>query len=274
MRDVMTAAGVLLVVGVLAWYVGPLLLRLAAFGWFVFARRRAAAGRPRRPEPVGARGLRRPRRRLLSRGPRPAPSAPRTVGLTDRRARVLRTPAAPPAPHPTGQALLCPREHEPRHGAGKEGHGDEHDTFQARARSRREAARLRRDVERDPRRAWSHDTVRDVPEAVGSRRDPAHAVLRHRDGEAAGDAQGQPRHPRDDQECALPHGKRGGASRRQAQMRRAATSAAPSPAITSSTAGIWSPAASSRRCSTTRATWSGSARPATSARTATRSRWP
>jgi hypothetical protein len=37
MRDVMTAAGVLLVLGVLAWYVGSLLLRAAAFGWFVFA---------------------------------------------------------------------------------------------------------------------------------------------------------------------------------------------------------------------------------------------
>jgi hypothetical protein len=37
MRDVLTAAGVLLVLGVLAWYVGSVLLRLAAFGWFVFA---------------------------------------------------------------------------------------------------------------------------------------------------------------------------------------------------------------------------------------------
>jgi hypothetical protein len=37
MRDVMTAAGMLLVLGVPAWYVGSLLLRAAAFGWFVFA---------------------------------------------------------------------------------------------------------------------------------------------------------------------------------------------------------------------------------------------
>ena len=37
MRDVMTAAGVLLVLGTLARYVGSLLLRAAAFGWFVFA---------------------------------------------------------------------------------------------------------------------------------------------------------------------------------------------------------------------------------------------
>ena len=33
----MTAAGVLLVLGTLAWYAGSVLLRAAAFGWFVFA---------------------------------------------------------------------------------------------------------------------------------------------------------------------------------------------------------------------------------------------
>jgi hypothetical protein len=37
MRDVMTAAGVLLVLGTLARYVGTVLLRVSAFGWFVFA---------------------------------------------------------------------------------------------------------------------------------------------------------------------------------------------------------------------------------------------
>ena len=37
MRDVMTAAGVLIVLGVPAWYVGSLLLRAAAFAWLVFA---------------------------------------------------------------------------------------------------------------------------------------------------------------------------------------------------------------------------------------------
>lgn len=37
MRDVLTAAGMLLVLGALAWYAGAVLLRLAAFGWFVFA---------------------------------------------------------------------------------------------------------------------------------------------------------------------------------------------------------------------------------------------
>jgi len=37
MRDVMTAAGVLLILATVVWYVGSLLLRLAAFGWFVFA---------------------------------------------------------------------------------------------------------------------------------------------------------------------------------------------------------------------------------------------
>jgi hypothetical protein len=37
MRDVMTAAGVLLVLGTLARCVGMVLLRVAAFGWFVLA---------------------------------------------------------------------------------------------------------------------------------------------------------------------------------------------------------------------------------------------
>jgi hypothetical protein len=37
MSDVLTATGVLLVLGVLAWYVGSVLLRLAAFAWSVFA---------------------------------------------------------------------------------------------------------------------------------------------------------------------------------------------------------------------------------------------
>ena len=37
MSDAMTATGVLLVLGTLAWYAGSALLRAAAFGWFVFA---------------------------------------------------------------------------------------------------------------------------------------------------------------------------------------------------------------------------------------------
>ena len=37
MRDVITAAGMLSLLGVPAWYVGSVLLRVAALGWFVFA---------------------------------------------------------------------------------------------------------------------------------------------------------------------------------------------------------------------------------------------
>src|SRR5512132_3381918 len=37
MRDVMTAAGVLLILGTVVWYVGSALLRAAAFGWYVLA---------------------------------------------------------------------------------------------------------------------------------------------------------------------------------------------------------------------------------------------
>jgi hypothetical protein len=91
----MTAAGVLLVLGVLAWYVGSVLLRAAAFGWFV-SRRRVAAGRtgdqsPWAPVAFAGLGV------VLGRRARAAPNAPRMVGHPDRRARVLRAPAAPPA---------------------------------------------------------------------------------------------------------------------------------------------------------------------------------
>jgi len=97
MRDVMTAAGVLLVLGVLARYAGTVLLRAAAFGWFVFAGVGLLLAGGGRSEPVGAGGLRRPGRRLLGRRARAAPSAPGMVGHPNGRARVLRTPAAPPA---------------------------------------------------------------------------------------------------------------------------------------------------------------------------------
>ena len=96
MRDVTTAAGVLLVLGTLARYVGSL-LRAAAFGWFVFAGVGLLLAGGGRSEPVGAGGLRRPGRRLLGRRVRAASSAPWMVGHPDRRARLRRTPAAPPA---------------------------------------------------------------------------------------------------------------------------------------------------------------------------------
>jgi hypothetical protein len=97
MRDVMTAAGVLLVLGTPARYVGTLLLRAAAFAWFVFAGVGLLLAGGERSESVGAGGLRRPGRRLLGRRARGAPSAPGMVGHPNGRARVLRTPAAPPA---------------------------------------------------------------------------------------------------------------------------------------------------------------------------------
>ena len=96
MRDVMTAAGVLLVLGTLARYVGSLLLRAAAFGWFVFAGvGLLLAGRAIRVR--GRRWPSLPGRRLLGRRVRAASSAPWMVGHPDRRARLRRTPAAPPA---------------------------------------------------------------------------------------------------------------------------------------------------------------------------------
>ena len=95
MRDVLTAAGVLLVLGVLARYVGSLLLRAAAFGWFVFAGvglLLAGQGDQSPWAPVAF---------ALGAGCWAAGNVPhrarRGWWATDRRARVLRTPTAPTA---------------------------------------------------------------------------------------------------------------------------------------------------------------------------------
>jgi len=111
MRDVMTAAGVLLVLGTVAWYVGSLLLRLAAFGWFVFAGvGLLLAGQgdqspwARRPSPAWASAAGPPGTSCTERAA--------MVGHPDGRARVRRTPAAP-IPRRTGApkrglAPACP----------------------------------------------------------------------------------------------------------------------------------------------------------------------
>ncbi|MGZ8634308.1 MAG: hypothetical protein ACXWZZ_10720 [Solirubrobacteraceae bacterium] len=113
MRDVMTAAGVLLILGTVDWYAGSLLLRAAAFGWFMFAGvglLLAGHGDHSPWAPVAFAGLGATcwaAGHVLHRARRGWWASPLA-------ARVLRTPAAPSAHLPDGRRSIHRRSSEPR----------------------------------------------------------------------------------------------------------------------------------------------------------------